>query len=591
MADFITNIKSGADRDALLTRETAAGLFKTRDGVYDYPVLTRTTGDTVKGSTESKESNEFRHGRTKSAPQQGNSSSDGAINFEYSPITFDDMMESAFRNNWARWTSDTASAINTEETTYTAGYFGTKCTAAKTFGAKKLLNTDDSGAGDALGLITVPAGSIVHELTSGKVSIKYMLLKKFGGAENEDMYQMFKHMAVDTFSIDANVGEIITGSFGLKGTTDPGVKTTAEIKTLLGATATTQFADGTTTGNSFIENLPTTATTTQQFTAKKGALYVNGTQVRFSEEVTTELNNSLSTKYALFEENAISTTPLTLDITGNLKMWLTHDGTEDIFNMSVNNDDVEMLFWLQSVTNLDCFYVFQIFNTKLTTHELTASTKEELDLTIPYSSFEEKAMRVFRIALPKVTEIKMITSGTTVTGLEVTPNIELATTDLSALTIAASISGTSQPISTTVVDSVSTNTTYKRIICTFTTPITMDTAKVLDVATTMSGTTFNKSFAIADTTVPAPVAGAVATPGNASIVTTWTDPASADLDHIKVVVMTGTTTVSTTEIAKTVQTVTSTGLTNGTLYSVILTAVDTSDNESTAVTVTATPTA
>jgi len=591
MADFITNIKAGSERDVYLSRETKAGLFKTKDGIYNYPVLTRTTGDSVKGSTESKESNELRHGRTKSAPQQGNSSSDGSLNFEYSPITFDDLMEGAFRNNWERWTSDTSSAINTEGSTYTAGYFGTKCTTAKTFGAKKLLNTDDSGSGDSLGLITVPSGCIVHELTAGTTDIKYMLQKKFGGAENEDIYQMFEHMAVDTFSIDANVGEIITGSFGLKGTTDPGIKTTAELKTLLGGASTSKFSDGTTTGNSYVENLPSTATTTQQFTAKKGALYVNGTQIKFSEEVTTELNNSLSTKYALFQANAISTTPLALDITGNLKMWLTYDGTEEIFNESVNNDDVEMLFWLESVTSSDCFYMFQVFNTKLTTHELTTQSKDELDITIPYSSFEEKAMRVFRIAVPKITNAALITSGTNVTGIELTPNIELETADISGLTVSAKIATVEQSISTKVVDSTISSNTYKRIVCTFTTPITMDAAKVLDVVTTLDGLTYNKSLAISDTTVPSPVTGATATPGNAQIVTAWTDSVSTDVDYVKVTVKTGTTTVSTTEIEPAIQTITSTGLTNGTLYSVILVAVDTSGNESTAVTVTATPTA
>jgi hypothetical protein len=591
MADFITNIKAGSERDVFLSRETSAGLFKTKDGIYDYPVLTRTTGDTVKGSTESKESNELRHGRTKSAPQQGNSSSDGALNFEYSPITFDDLMEGAFRNTWKRWTSDTASAINTEGTAYTTGYFGTKCTVAKTFGAKKLLNTDDSGTGDSLGLITVPSGCIVHELTAGTSSIKYMLQKKFGGADNEDIYQMFEHMAVDTFSIDANVGEIITGSFGLKGTTDPGIKTTSELKTLLGGSATTKFSDGITTGNSYVENLPTSATSTQQFTAKKGALYVNGTQVRFSEEVTTELNNSLSTKYALFEANAISTTPLALDITGNLKIWVTYDGTEEIFNESVNNNNVEMLFWLESVTSSDCFYMFQIFNSKLTTHELTTQSKDELDITIPYSSFEEKAMRVFRIAIPKITNASLITSGTNVTGIELTSNIELTTSDISGLTVSAKIATVEQAITAKVVDSTISSNTYKRIVCTFTTPIAMDSVKVLDVVTTFNSLTYSKSLTINDTTVPSPVTGALATPGNAQVVTTWTDSVSADVDYVKVTVTTGSTTVSTTEIEPGVQTITSTELTNGTLYSIALVAVDTSGNESTTVTVTATPTA
>src|SRR5574344_1899012 len=112
-------------------------------------------------------SNELRKGRTKSAPRKGAASSEGSLDIELSPETYDSIFEAVFRNTWKRWTSDTASEINLDGSTYAAGYFGTKCRGASgdvgTFGPRKLLNTDNIGTGDALGLIQVPSGSVVDE--------------------------------------------------------------------------------------------------------------------------------------------------------------------------------------------------------------------------------------------------------------------------------------------------------------------------------------------------------------------------------------------------------------------------------------------
>ncbi|UKI53203.1 MAG: phage tail tube protein [Treponema sp.] len=125
------NIKTGADSSAYFSREITKsdkkpngeayseaelGLIKseqfTDSDYYNYPVLLRRTGDSLKGSTESIESNELRKGRTKSAPRKGNSSSEGSLDFEFSPETYDDVLEAALRSEWKPWKNDTNSDTN-----------------------------------------------------------------------------------------------------------------------------------------------------------------------------------------------------------------------------------------------------------------------------------------------------------------------------------------------------------------------------------------------------------------------------------------------------------------------------------------------
>lgn len=64
-----------------------------------------------------------------------------------------------------------------------------------------------------------------------------------------------------------------------------------------------------------------------QFTAREGFLYINGIQIHFANNLTFNLDNGLSKKFAIFESNAIAVSPLTLNISGDLKTYLVHNGT------------------------------------------------------------------------------------------------------------------------------------------------------------------------------------------------------------------------------------------------------------------------
>lgn len=501
MADPTFNLKTGADSDLYFAREVTAkgdklGKIKTRDGIFQYPSLTRSTGNSIKGTTETIESNELRKGRTRGAPKQGNSSTSGSLDIEFSPVTYDDFLEAVFRGNWKRWKSDTESASNLDKNEFVDGYFATACS---TSGARKLLDTDGSGTGDSKGLIQVPAGAIVHELTCGTEDIKYSILRHFGGVTGEDVYQEFIRMALSSLNISVNIGNIVTGSFGFMGVSDPKMMNTSEIKTEYGGTAATRFEDGETTGNKFIENLPGKSTQTDQFTAREGFLYINGKKIEYSSSLDLNLDNGLEQKSALFVKKPISTTPLSLDVTGTFKTYLISEESTKEFNAAVENKDVEILFCFQNKeTDPDYIYVFQIFKSKLTDHDASVSGKDTLEISFPFTSFGEQAIRMFRIDLPKVSKVEITTSGDTYTGVDILPNIEVKDADLTGLSVTATLDGSSVTLAASAsVDEDADNATYKHILRAFETPIAKTSSEqVLKVEATWNSETVTKTVVI-----------------------------------------------------------------------------------------------
>lgn len=507
MADPTFNLKTGADSDLFYAREVTAkgsdlGKIKTVDGLYRYPVLTRSTGNSIKGSTESIESNELRKGRTKSAPKKGNSSAEGDLNIELSPLTYDDMFEAAFRNKWKRWSSDTNSESNKQDSTgtkkiFAPGYFATACGKK---GSKALLRTsgDDNMDDDSVGLILVPEGCIVDEITCGTEDIKYSMLRKFGGTTDEDIYQEFNHMGVNTMSLNVPVGEIVTGSFGFMGANDPEMMDVNGIKENFGADSK-RFLDGVTTGESYIKNLPEATTQTDQFTAREGFLYINGRKIEFATSLDMEINNGLEKKFAIFVKNAISQTPLELDITGTIETYLVKDGSDKIFNEAVKDVDNEILFCLQDKEkDPQYLYVFQIFKSKFTDHDASINGADTLSVSFPFQSFGEQAIRVFRIALPQVVTVQApyTPEAESVEKLVVTPNIELSAADVTDLSIEVKIGDETQTLGTFEVIETESDVNYKKVVTSFDTPIGRDVDKTLDVKVSWKGIITNYSIFI-----------------------------------------------------------------------------------------------
>lgn len=436
---------------------------------YQYPVLVRRTGDSLKGTTESIESQELRKGKTKSAPRKGNSSSEGSLDYELSPETYDDIFEAALRGEWKIWVSDSKvkglddaeyvkSKTNLDNFVYTDGTFESKIRPngdmledlpAGKHETKLLSNITD----DTFSVVKVSdVNKIeVHELTCGEHDIRYNVLKHFGGVKNDDLFQNFEHLAVNTVSLSVTPGQIITGSFSFMGSNNPeivqwGSDYTLEKKfiasiaeadgyftyneetkvytvanpqptseTFGAGTYYTNTANGcvkklenhllkdTTTVRTnaevmtWLAKLPEKGTNTEQYTAREGFLYINGERVRYGSNLTFELNNGLNKVFAIFEKDAISMSALQLDITGQLEAYLIKGYSEKLYQLAVQDKDVEIVFCFQDrEEDPEALYVVQIFKTKFTDTDVSSGA-EELQVTFPYQSFEEKACRMLRI--------------------------------------------------------------------------------------------------------------------------------------------------------------------------------------------------
>ena len=552
------NIKTGADTSCYFSREVTQsdkpnseeelGLIK--DSVeqdtdyYEYPTLVRRTGDSLAGTTDNIESNELRKGRTKSAPRKGNSSSEGSLDFELSPETYDDILEAALRDKFKPWESDTKSPSNLDGKTFDAGKIATKKmegTEVKD-DSKLLLGGMSSDA-----IIKVKDSDLANyeiaELNCGTQDIRYDVVKQFGGVEGEDLYQDFEHLSVNSVDMSITPGQIVTGSFSFMGSNNPDLVSKETLFEAKGDGTTTEFVitdkpatvnyvkvdgtevtlgenntftavgDGTTTEftitdkpatlksvtvdgsamvvttdytytpstgviefteipadtkeivvtyvtgacvydavtgkvtfgtapvnekdvvvsyngivkvltgrfksskdgmkvSNWIDNLPKKGTSTDQYTAQQGFLYINGERVRYGSNLSFSLNNGLSKTFAIFEKDAIAMSPLSLDITGSLGVYLIKGYSEKLYNMCTGDKDVEVLFCFQDKEeNPDNLYVVQIFKTKFTSADMSSGA-ENLEVTLPIQSFEERAMRIFRIRKRKA----IVAVAGTVTG-------------------------------------------------------------------------------------------------------------------------------------------------------------------------------
>ena len=558
------NLKTGADSDLIVSREItqtsnpALGKIKRKEGIFRFPYLTRRTGDTLTGTTENIESNELKHGRTKSAPRKGTSSSSGDINFVFSSETFDDMMEAAFRGKWTRWESDTNSPSNKKKNAYAPGFFATQC--ATSAGGKKLIY-DGTGSGDSEGLVHVAnngTGFIVHELNSQTEDIKYSLLRKYGGQTGEDLWQEFTHCAINTMNLSVEINSIITGSFGIMGTNNPKLMNSDEaLKNFEGRMAdianndnltdrgvfdpantyavgdmvvyatdgkcykchTAVSSAGAWTGDTnwtklesyeFIESIPDHATDTMQFTAREGFLYINGKQIEFAQSLSFALDNGLTQKFAIFVPNAISTTPLALDVTGDLSTYLVGGDSDSkkLFNDAIANETIELLFCLQDkLEDPTALYVFQIFTAKHSENTVNGNGEDTFDVSLPWQSFGEQACRVFRIMLPRVTDLEAIevTAGSA-TGnpntLILLPNVELEAADVvpSDFEITATLNGVDATATLAFQDAEldvdTTSDTYGMIKVPFTAVTQTSAIQVVGVTVKWRGSEFVKSFEV-----------------------------------------------------------------------------------------------
>ena len=307
----------------------------------------------------------------------------------------------------------------------------------------------------------------VHELTCGTQDIRYSVLKHYGGVKDDDLFQSFEHLAVNTMSLSVTPGQIITGSFGFMGSNNPEIvqwgnqfspakefidgetyykcdeskpkyeqfteadpQPTAETfvkdkyflkypcgvvkqlsKRLLSGKGASALTKEDVDVMHWLDDLPQKGTSTDQYTAREGFLYINGERVRYGSNLTFELNNGLEKTFAIFEKDAISMSPLTLDITGNLGAYLIKGYSEKLYQLAVQDKNIELVFCFQDKEeNPEALYLFQIFKAKFTDTDVSTGA-EQLEVSFPYQSFEEKAVRILRTRMRKARSIEFDTEN------------------------------------------------------------------------------------------------------------------------------------------------------------------------------------
>ncbi|MBO7123191.1 MAG: bacterial Ig-like domain-containing protein [Treponema sp.] len=511
----VFNLKTGADSDIIVSREETSGANKgkitLRQGFYRSPWLARRTGDSIQGQTESIESNELRHGRTDSAPRKGTSSASGDLEIEFSPESFDDLLAGVLRGKWLPWKNDTNSPSNKDKNAFADGYIATKC--AKKDHGKKLLyaSTDptDPEYADDVGLINVkdPTKVVVHELNCGTEDIKYSFLKKFGGVTGEDLYQEFTHVSMNTLSLQVQINAIVTGSFGVVGLNNPKVfnddAISADNKENIYTALADRFANvdksqgAAYAEDTFFPSIPEKACDTDQFTARQGFMTINGTRVQYATNLSLSLDNGLDPKYAIFEPNAISVPPLKLTINGDLTTYLVKDGSDKLFNQAVADETIELLFVVQDLLeDPTALYLFQIFNAKFTENTVSGNGEDTMDVSLPWKSFGEQALRILRIVTPRV--VGGVLGGNDV---KLLPNVDLNGTDfdLSGMEFSATLDGqdyTAEAAFGTPVLVSAEGDDYGMISVPMTVPVATTTEQILGVKVEWNDKEYSKSFSI-----------------------------------------------------------------------------------------------
>ena len=531
MADIATqaakeptfDLPTGSTSDFYLSREinnredSNHGKVVKKHGLWRYPFLTRRTGDSLVGTNEEITSSELRHGRTASKNKLGAASSSGAHDFEYSPETFDDQMEGAFRSSWVRWFKDGAANLITKDYKTAEGFIHVKgddgsynqVATGKNVTAVPLFYTDDEAgtAEDPFGLIKVssdvygyatraaaiaagkPLGKFVaHELHCGNTPVKYSFLSRIPITDDVVRMQDYKHVEVSEMSLNVTVNAIVTGSFQLMGSNNPNYFTEqlengktrmadkmAEDKDIAAASGENFYsADYTDAAEKFLVACKNTtkSTETDQFTALEGFLYVNGHQLQFCSDLTMDLNNNLQSIYAIFVKNAIANISPSLTITGNITAYFTDGekdsngvkfGADDLKNLASQNKDVEILYAFQDKEDPEVLYIFQIFKATFAAPDESKDADNPITLDLSYSSYGEMAVRCIRLAVPKIRDIYFDTEAALAnlgTDVDITlyPNVPLDVTEDADYVDSASDSYVFKDVEVTVIGTDGTST-------------------------------------------------------------------------------------------------------------------------------------
>lgn len=387
--DIQHTLKSGSDASLYLTPVTSDGTISVGTDMANV-IKARMTGESIKGTIETLESNELKSGRFASKKKLGNESANGNLDFEFSPDTFDALIESAWRGEFKAWTGDTEPNEYKIKSQWTDGSYrkySDTLVESSLFGVGGLMPDLDK------------TNYKVSELKVGSTPKEFDILRKIGGVPGEDLWQRYQRMGVNTFNINVDINSIVTGSFGFMGLNSPKRVDTNGIKTNVEeGYGSSSFSDSY-TAETFVDGLENVkSTNTDQFVSTCGNLWINGQNITWGQNISIDLNNNLAQKYAIMVKKAIATTSNKLDITGNYKSYVVKGKSEDVYNAAVDNETCEIMFILQDKEDdPDKMYLFQVYKASFDAPDSNGNGTESYDDSYGYTSFDEEAVRILKI--------------------------------------------------------------------------------------------------------------------------------------------------------------------------------------------------
>ena len=187
-------------------------------------------------------------------------------------------------------------------------------------------------------------------------------------------------------------------------------------------------------------------------------------------------------------------------------MYLVKDGSDQIFNEAVRDKTVEILFCFQNkLENPDALYVFQLFKNKFTDNAVNLNGEDSIDVSLPFSNFDEEACRVFRIIKPRFTsaEVQDSDDDGEMETVALLPNISLSeTTDLTGLTLTGKIDGVDKTtelgldVATPALDLDESSKNYMLVTAEFIPVTKTDKEQILEITAEWNGETVIQSFTI-----------------------------------------------------------------------------------------------
>ena len=401
---------TGANRDIAYVKET---FFKTTPANPMFKTL-RTTGDSLKGTTEAQESQELRKGRTTSAPVKGRSSATGDIPVEFSYRSFRDFLAALMFNDWQ---DDTAPGAVAGQKVLTLGQNSKSFTIERFFSDMGLYRYYKGCMIGGFSISVPLEGKVTGSFNILGVNNPPVLTAPIAGEtydpetpHSTDQFTSF----IGTLHVQRNVQNVLTTAAAASGDTSVAI-----------VALTADIPAGTVINFGGVDaKLSATAlagATALAVTALPGAIAAGiigpciypEQAIGYATQLDLAVANNMQQDYALFNPEAYCISPGKFGLTGTLGLYLV-DGT--FVNMYANWETFKIMFEITDVSGNK--YRFTLPFCKMTDAPDGVSSPNTLTISFPFSAFGTDALVIQEI--PGPTENRVLTPLVTIAGSTVT---------------------------------------------------------------------------------------------------------------------------------------------------------------------------